>query len=46
MRNKKERKQIMNLVAELIGYQVPSLENIQSRNNDFIIDFDKLKRDI
>lgn len=46
MQNKKQRKQIMNLVAELIGYHVPSLENIQSKNNDLVIDFDKLKRDI
>jgi tetratricopeptide (TPR) repeat protein len=45
MKNNNQRKMIINLVAELIGYHVSSLNNIQSKNNNFTIDFDKLKRE-
>ncbi len=44
MGNNNQRKQIMSLIAELMGYHVPSLNNIQSKNNNFEIDFEQLKR--
>lgn len=44
MKNNKQRKQIMNLIAELMGYHIPLLKNIRSDNNDFKINFDELEK--
>lgn len=43
MKNNNQRKQIMNLIAGLMGYHIPPLKNIPSGNNDFKINFDELE---
>ena len=44
MKDGRQRKQIMNLIGNLIGYDVPSLRNTKIGVKQFSVDFEKLDK--